>query len=1623
MVNTANLSGKNAILQSLSGELHEKFNEKDAGKLELFTRHYYAAVPDADLEEKNLDDLYYSSYSCWKFIHSRKGDGPKLRVFNPDLEQYGWQSAHTIVEVLCSDMPFLVDSIRTLLRDMDFNIHTIHSSVFYIARDNQGKLVEFEPAVEGYNRDNGAHREAVIYFEVDKKTDQQELDQLVDKLEDVLAEVFQVVSDFTAMEKRISTLVEQTRGQSHLKGEEGEDVCDFLQWLLDDNFMLLGIEEYSLKHDEGMQQIILNTADSLGIGRVEGSADIYRNVEELPLGAQRFINRENTISFAKGGTVSRVHRPAYPDYVSVQTYDEQGSVTGECRIIGLYTSPVYQSNPADIPIVGGKLEYVLKETGFEPGGHNQKDLSHVLVTYPREGLFLLSREELLEHATGIMGLQERRVTRLFLREDPYGQFISCLLYMPRDDYNTEVRIKVGDVLRQECGASSVSFSTYFSESVLVRVEYNLRMDGEYQTPDVRALEQKVRSATRTWDDDFHAALIENYGEELGTQYANQYLYALPASYREDFSPRSAVVDIKKIAGLEDEGDLAMSFYRSIEESTNILRFKLFRRDTQIPLSDVLPILENLGLRVIGERPYEFHTKDGVVIWVHDFSLLYSLSDGINIQEVRDIFQEAFSRIWYGDADNDSFNNLVLGTRLDWREIAMLRSYAAYLKQIRFGFGRNSIAETLSKHLGITRSIVALFNLMFDPAVVRDEEKIAEIELARSKIMASLDEVSNLNEDRILRRYLDLINATLRTNFFQTTPEGDPKSYISFKFFPEHIPDIPQPCPKFEIFVYSPKFEAVHLRSGNVSRGGLRWSDRLEDYRTEVLGLVKAQQVKNSVIVPLGAKGGFVLKNVYAGVSREKLQQYAVSCYQKFMRGMLDITDNLVDQQIVPPMNTVVRDDPDPYLVVAADKGTATFSDIANGVSKDYGFWLGDAFASGGSEGYDHKQMGITAKGAWISVQRHFCEQGIDIQNEDITVAGIGDMSGDVFGNGMLLSRHIRLQAAFNHRHIFLDPDPDAAGSYEERERLYSKPGCSWDEYNEELISKGGGVFSKDFKSIPLTDEVKDFLGVNADQMTPTELINAILKAPVDLIWNGGIGTYVKSTSESHGDVGDKANDVVRINGTELRCKVFGEGGNLGLTQLARIEYCLNGGACNSDFIDNAGGVDCSDHEVNIKILLDDVVKNGDLTEKQRSELLEQMTEDVGVAVLKNNYSQAQALSLAQYQAGSRLGEFSRYMDKLVSQGQLDTQLEFMPDQDTLNDRRAKKLGLTRPELAILISYCKNILKQELADSEIADDPYLAKEVFEAFPKILVNKFQNKVLEHRLYKELMATQITNDLVNHMGITFVHRLNETTGSTSDEIAKAYITSRDIYRLPELWQQIELTDHKIACKDQLSWMMEIRSLTRRTCRWILRSRRCNLDPQAEVTRFSPLIDVLRNSAPQLLKGQRLKQWKQRLKQLQNLGVTTELANEIACIPLVYSTFSISDAAQITGKPFAFASAIHFALEERLGLYAFAQQLQDLKIENHWQALARESFMDEFEWQQRALTIAVLESADTSTIDEKSSKKAIDTWMDEHEVLIGRWEQFMAELNRSPDKEYAMFSVAIRKLFDLSQGSIQII
>jgi glutamate dehydrogenase len=939
-----------------------------------------------------------------------------------------------------------------------------------------------------------------------------------------------------------------------------------------------------------------------------------------------------------------------------------------------------------------------------------------------------------------------------------------------------------------------------------------------------------------------------------------------------------------------------------------------------------------------------------------------------------------------------------------------------LKQIRLGFGLGYIASTLVNHANIAKELVRLFKTRFYLARKLGAEDLeSKQQKLEQAILAALDNVAVLNEDRILRRYLDLIKATLRTNFYQADAAGQSKSYFSFKLNPRAIPDIPKPTPKFEIFVYSPRVEGVHLRFGDVARGGLRWSDREEDFRTEVLGLVKAQQVKNAVIVPMGAKGGFLPRRMPVGGSRDEIMAEGIACYRIFISGLLDITDNLKDGAVVPPANVVRHDQDDPYLVVAADKGTATFSDIANGIAADYDFWLGDAFASGGSAGYDHKGMGITAKGAWVSVQRHFRERGINVQQDNVTVIGIGDMAGDVFGNGLLLSDKLQMVAAFNHLHIFIDPNPDAAKSFVERQRLFDLPRSSWADYDTALISAGGGLFLRSAKSIAISPEMKRRFDISADKLAPNELLNALLKAPVDLIWNGGIGTYVKSSNESHADVGDKANDALRVDGRELRAKVMGEGGNLGMTQLGRVEYGLNGGASYTDFIDNAAGVDCSDHEVDIKILLNEIVTAGDMTGKQRNKLLVEMTDAVGGLVLANNYKQTQALSLSERRARERQGEYKRVMAALESAGKLDRALEFLPSDDELNERAAKGQGLTRPELAVLISYSKIDLKESLLKSQVPDDEYLEREMETAFPPLLAQKFGEQMRRHRLKREIVSTQIANDLVNHMGITFVQRLKESTGMSSANVAGAYVIVRDVFRLPHWWKQIEALDYQVPAELQLQMMDELMRLGRRATRWFLRSRRNELDAARDVAHFAPRIESLAMSLDELLEGPAREQWLARFQSYVEAGVPEVLARMVAGTSHLYTLLPIIEASDVTAQEPARVAASYFAVGGALELSWYLQQITSLSVESNWQALAREAFRDDLDWQQLAITVSVLQMVEgPAEIDAR-----VVVWLDQHRRLVDRWKAMLGDLRAATGSDYAMYAVANRELMDLAQSA----
>ncbi|MGB5325601.1 MAG: NAD-glutamate dehydrogenase [Pseudomonadales bacterium] len=1132
-----------------------------------------------------------------------------------------------------------------------------------------------------------------------------------------------------------------------------------------------------------------------------------------------------------------------------------------------------------------------------------------------------------------------------------------------------------------------------------------------------ALNGHIQSPNPAWQAAFTAGL------EADT--AQLYAEAFSAGYQYEFSVEEAHADIDMLEVLHAGEEIAMRFYRNERDAEGVLRFRLARSGPQVALSDVLPLLENFGLRVLGERPYQVATVGGDQITLHVFELelrsdTRADANGIEIEKIAANFESAFLRVWRGDIDSDEFNRLVLTAGLDWRQVEMLRAYSKYMKLINLPYTRVYTAATLARHGLITRALVDLFETRFTPGEgIHLDARAADAAALEKNIVSALEAVSNLTEDQIIRQYLTLMSATLRCNYFQRE-QYDERKYLSFKFDVKAIPETPKPRPMFEIFVYSPEFEGVHLRGGKVARGGLRWSDRHEDFRTEVLGLVKAQQVKNSVIVPMGAKGGFVCKRAPQDGDRAAFMANGVHCYKQFISALLELTDNLVNDTVVPPEAVVCWDEEDPYLVVAADKGTATFSDIANEISGRKGFWLGDGFASGGSVGYDHKKMGITAKGAWISVQRHFREIGVNVQAQDFSVVGIGDMGGDVFGNGMLCSEHICLLAAFNHQHIFLDPNPDAAASYAERERLFNSSASGWDEYNQALISKGGGVFSRAAKSIVLSEQARERFGIECGELAPNALINALLKAEVDLFWNGGIGTYAKASSESHAEVGDRANDGLRVNACELGARVIGEGGNLGITQRARMEFALHGGRCNTDFIDNAAGVDCSDHEVNVKILLNTLVQDGELDLPARNTLLYAMTDEVAELVLHNNYRQTQAISLAEFEAKQRDVEYRRLINYFESRGALDRALEFIPSDEEIAERKAFDKALTRPELSVLVSYAKLGLKQALAAADVAGDQYVARAALEAFPPQLREQYGERIASHRLHNEIVSTQVASDIVNRMGIAFVHRMQQATGESEINIAKAYVTARDLFDIEDHWRQIEQLDHSVSTEVQHLLFVQLVRLARRATRWLLRQRRALLDPGQDLVRYAPAVAYMKGSVTALLSGSQLERWQSDVEKYTAAGVPQSLAEFVANTRYLFNAFSISTVLEQGDAPIEQVAACYFALGEKLELNWFADQIAHMQVESYWQAMARESFRDELEGQQAALVASLLRSAGAQAGNASGKGvECIEAWIERHRAYIERWQTMTAELRCVAEFDLAMFPVAIRELLDLTQAS----
>ena len=1606
---------KERFLGFLNEEIDRRAPGVEEPVLKAFAAEVIGTMDFEDIRDRRPAEVWATIHYAWQYLQEYDPAGSKISLFNPRFEEHGWSSRHTAVLVLTHGIPFVSESLRLELNRRGIVIHMLVSSDLTVQRDAAHALRHVYPATvppDGERRT----REALVYMEISRISDPALLAEIEQSLAGVIAEVTVVVDDFEPMRARVRELVAALPGCSQGVPEpDWRENCALLEWLLDGNFTFLGYEALEVERSGEAARVGSRSEAKLGLLRARDTPAAGFLAQEIEEQARNPAARCPQLVLFKSSRRSRVHRVAYPDYIAVSCYDAEGRISAQHCFLGLFTAVVYTMDPEEIPIVRRKVAEVIERSRPSTSSHRLRTLRRVLEVLPRDELFQSDTATLYDTAMRIFLIQERRKIRLFIRTDRRNRFASCLVYWPRDIYRTELRQKIESLLMDALGAEESEFTTFFSESVLVRTYFVMRLGANARTDyDAEELEALIVRISQQWQDQLGTTLAEEFGEEEGGRRFALYAQAFPAGYRDDWDTPVAVADIRAFDALERDGGLGVHLYRNVRESEQLLHLRLYSMDRAVELSGVIPMLENLGMRALGERPYRLLRADRRECWVHDFSLSYALADDIDVPAVAPAVEAAFLGVLAGRAESDGFNRLIVGTRLGWREVAILRAYAHYMKQVRYNFSQEFIAETLGRHLGIARALVELFRARFDPAATVDMAARREAEEALAAgILADLERVGQLNEDRVLRAYLALIRGTLRTNWFQCDEKGSPKEWFSFKFDSAALPNLPRPVPKYEIWVYSPRVAGVHLRGGKVARGGLRWSDRPEDFRTEVLGLVKAQQVKNAVIVPVGAKGGFVPKQLRPDAGREAVQAEGVACYRIFVQGLLDLTDNVVEGAIVPPPGVVCHDEPDPYLVVAADKGTASFSDIANELSARYRFWLRDAFASGGSVGYDHKKMAITARGAWISVQRHFRERGIDVQTQPVTVVGIGDMSGDVFGNGMLRSRTIRLVAAFNHQHVFIDPDPDPGRSFAERERLFALPRSTWDDYDRGLISAGGGVFARSAKSIALTPQMRRVLDTAAERLTPAELVSAILAAPVDLIFNGGIGTYFKSSEEDHADVGDKANDAVRIDGAQIRARVVAEGGNLGMTQLARVEFASRGGACNTDFIDNSGGVDCSDHEVNIKILLNRIVAAGDMTEKQRAQLLEEMRDDVAELVLIDNYRQVQSISLAEREAVLRINEHRGLIASLEASGVLDRGLEFLPSDEALEERRTRGRGLTRPELALLACYVKGRLKLDILASDVPEDPYFARAIENAFPARLCERYRERLQQHELRREIVATQLANDVVDFMGIGFIERMRQSTDASVPAIVRAWVMARDVLDLHRWWGEVEALDNAVPAALQLEVLADLQRLTRLAARWFVHNRRGVADARAEVEAFAAPVRAIRDRMRDYVTGQQRLAWERRHDELLQAGLPPALAAAFAGSTMLLGALGMADAARTHGLAVEEVARVAFALNERLDFYWFGKQLTALKVEDYWQALARESFLDELDWQVRSIVALVAGGAGAGRgIDER-----VASWEAMQAPAIERWRRMVAAIRDSRTQDYAMYAVAVRALLQLAQ------
>ncbi len=1595
-------------------------NRKTAdGSLLEYIKLFFSGSVGKDFADYKIEELFNLSFSSFNFFNQKPADNFKIQIYNPSQKKDGFESQYTILNIVNDDMPFLVDSLVIQFDNLDIDIKNIIHPVLTTKRSVDGKIISFIKESDEAN-------ESLIQFHLAKISDDQ-LSALEVCLVEILQTVKMVVSDWSKMVDLAKKSGQDLSSQSSKISSKNpannisfdvEEVVNFIDWTVDNKFILLGAIEFNIEVKNGKYSY-QEVADSR-LGTYKSNYEITKptivNVSSQEI--EDVVKNPYLVEILKSRYKSKIHRYSNAERIRIQKFDSEGKVVGEYRFIGLFTSSVYYQNPKSIPIVRKKIEQVIAAAGYGKSSSHFKDLLSTIESYPRDELFQIEQEDLLRITVGIVAISGRSLVRMFVRKDKFSRFVSCLIFIPRDNFNTSLREKIQDLIADTYNGKTSDVFVQIADSNLTRLHLVVRTDNGIADVDVDGLEKKLIKLCRLWSDELKDEVVNNFPADQSREILDLYHNAFSVSYINRFDAKAAVLDIRHINASLKSGSIICDLYQTNKVAADVVELKFYSPEKKLLLSNIMPVLDSFGFNVVLEHTYSvsldsLSSEGKKDVWIHYFNLNLSTGGDVLTKEIKNNFVEIISKIWLEETKVGHLNRLVVASGLNWRQIYLLRAYSKYLYQVGLRYSRNHLSDVLVKYRDLTKLLVEFFEVKFDLEFVGDRAK--SIDDISTKIKDGLSKISDVSEDVIIRKFFNIIQVTSRTNFYQKTSKGDIKDYLSFKLDSAKILDLPLPVMYAEIFVYGVGVEGVHLRGGKVARGGLRWSDRHDDFRTEVLGLVKAQMTKNAVIVPVGSKGGFVVKKSTAGLSREQILENGIDAYKTFLCGLLDLTDNVVDGKIVNPHNVIKYDDNDPYLVVAADKGTATFSDIANGISAEYNFWLGDAFASGGSVGYDHKKMGITAKGAWVAVKRHFTEMGIDIQTQDFTCAGIGDLSGDVFGNGMLLSKHTKLVAAFNHLHIFIDPNPDIASSFVERKRMFNLPRSSWADYDKSKISKGGGVFERSAKIITLSSEAKQVLFANPTaekgELTPNQLISLILKAPVDLIWNGGIGTYVKASDESHSDVGDRVNDVLRVNGCDLKCKVVSEGGNLGFTQRGRIEASLNGVRMNTDAMDNSAGVDCSDHEVNIKIAMTTAMKAKKISLEERNKILEQMTDEVSELVLADNKNQTGAISTSYSQGYLSLGNQAQFLNSLEKSKVLNRGVEFLPSNKDLAKRQADKIGMTRPELCVMLSYSKMDLYPQILTSKLVKDPYLVPDLFSYFPKLLQEKFSDEIKNHQLRSEIIATSLTNSIVNKAGITFVNQIASDTGFSAVDVVRSFIIMCDSFGLDEIWIEIDELNGKISADIQAQMFFTINKLLERGVVWLLRHQQ-KATISTAIIKYGSIIKQLYEILDDILAKASKDSFNRKVNHYSQANVPADLSRKIAAMDPLASAFDIAEIASKSDFNIKIIAKIYFEVGTRFDLKWLRTKVMATNVDNYWQKLSLKTILEDLYNYQMKLAKQIVDYSCTNK-DSCPAEISLNYWIKNHSFMVQRYDSFIIELKEEQiNPDLSMFVVALNRV-----------